>query len=429
MHTVILSIISIIALISSLVLIKKLIFVKIAIVWWLFWLNLSLYSIGGINPPSTEVYLLFLLIPLGTLIGALIASSLSNKLNLTRSINHYSLLEFRILFIAKYILMPLVIVMLCRSVYLLYLNGFSSQYREIALGVSDDSNISLFLNDRIQILFTKLVTPLCYLTFFVGIAEIINRKNSNILIIGIILLFSQSIIFFGRFGIYVVTFFLIISSIIASNLSNSNINRKYIFTISVSLILIFYISYLRTDVSSIINTIVNQHTLGFALFDNEYRNSRSLLNTHTSYGLAILNDLFYWINLLLRRIDPSLITPAQLIGVKMHSFQQVGVEIGTGLPILANAYTTIMYPIYLDGGLIMVILFSIVFGYFFAKHELKSQRNKSVYYTAVVIVFFYIYFNGLFMPSITYNSLSLFLILYALKNFTINPRFIYSRYN
>jgi len=142
--------------------------------------------------------------------------------------------------------------------------------------------------------------------------------------------------------------------------------------------------------------VVQYHTGGFTIFDQERRDPDSFLNNHVGLGRATLGIVEQSVALLFfRQINGSARSLNNDIGSDLNEFRKIGP--GDGPPgTYMNAYNTILYSLYIDGREIGVVLISLVWGYLTMGHYIAWRQQRRIHSFMMCMLLVGIAFMGLF---------------------------------
>nr|WP_082280490.1 O-antigen polymerase [Leptospira interrogans] len=232
-------------------------------------------------------------------------------------------------------------------------------------------------------------------------------KKMRILILGAILTIMETLMFLGRFGFYYVLIVLILVLMIKvfrnrKSFLNS-ISLIYIFIATCILLGVFFMSALRNsnrqfDFREFLNIyIIDYHTESFSIFDSELKDEKSLLHERT-YGRASLGTLesSFSVALAFFRIPLRIQVQSDLIGGYLNKNRIIGYS-KDGRPKEYNAFGSVLFTLYKDGGIPFIIGMGILFGFCVAKFS-KSFISLNPYYVSLLASLFFIGIFGIFKP-------------------------------
>jgi len=220
-----------------------------------------------------------------------------------------------------------------------------------------------------------------------------------------ILYVIDSVMMLGRRNMYLFMFLAAFALFVMAreNVSRSvQSSRKYgilvILLLSGALILITSWRVGDTfDVQRVVERyVVQYHTGGFTIFDQERQDPESFLNENIGLGRATLGTIERAAAILIfRRVDNSARSLNNDLGSDLSEFRKVGP--GDGPPgIYMNAYNTILYSMYIDGRELGIVLLSTTWGYFIMGHYLAWRRQQRMHSFMICALLAGIGFMGLF---------------------------------
>ncbi|EMP81409.1 O-antigen polymerase [Leptospira santarosai] len=382
--------------------------------YWFFWMFLSSFSLTGLFIPSNYTYSLYIMLLSSVTTGAGVAKfwdiKMQNKTRLMpRSL--FGLLtkdkeKYYFYFILIFIL-PIVLFFLSKSIYINLKSDamHPSGFRAYAYGVYGES--ILFGKNKYLYYYSLVVTPIIFASLFLGAAFYLRLKKMRILILGVILTIMETLMFLGRFGFYYVLIVLILVLVIKvfrnrKSFLNS-ISLIHIFIVTCILLGVFFISAIRNsnwqfDFREFLNIyIIDYHTESFSIFDSELKDEKSLLHERT-YGRASLGTLesSFSVALAFFRIPLHIQVQSDLIGEYLNKNRIIGYS-KDGRPKEYNAFGSILFTLYKDGGIPFIIGMGILFGFCVAKFS-KSFISLNPYYVSLLASLFFVGIFGIFKP-------------------------------
>lgn len=372
--------------------------VSVLLLWWGIWLAVA--NINPINLYEPSPYTQFLyIIMLGAMAGgAWLAIPL-----ISQDVNKENKRVVRKWKWGTLLLVPaaLLIVALFYKAYTSYLTDIATVSREDMFG----SGGLLFPNQQAQLVYTATVRPLLLAGLIAGLALFVTRQKKWPLVIMAGLYVMESVMMLGRRNIYLLLFLVAFTLfvMVQGKASRSiRVARRYGVLIVVSLLAaLLLITSWRVgdtfDVERVVERyVVQYHTGGFTIFDQERQDPNSMLNERIGYGRASLGTIERATAILIfRRVSNTARSLNNDFGSELSEFRKVGP--GDGPPgIYMNAYNTILYSLYIDGREIAVILLPMVFGYFIMGHYLAWKRQQRIHSLMICVLLSGIGFVGLF---------------------------------
>mgnify|MGYP006428181919 CR=1 FL=1 len=263
----------------------------------------------------------------------------------------------------------------------------------------------LFPNHQAQLVYTATVRPLLLAGLIAGLALFVTRQKKWPLVIMAGLYMMEAIMMLGRRNIYLFLFLVAFTLfvMVQGKVSRSiRAARRYGVIIVVSLVAaLLLITSWRIgdtfDVQRVVERyVVQYHTGGFTIFDQERQDPNSMLNEKIGYGRASLGTIERATAILIfRRVSNTARSLNNDFGSELSEFRKVGP--GDGPPgIYMNAYNTILYSLYIDGRELAVVLLPMVFGYFIMGHYLAWKRQQRIHSLMICVLLAGIGFIGLF---------------------------------
>jgi len=394
-------------------------FIFVVSLWWFLWLFISTFSLSGLDIPENNTYYLFITMLSSITFGGFVylvsksAKKINNnpnkKLSLSSKTQSSKYSWLRKIYLANYLLaFPVTGFFFLKAIRLFISNPLAlSSYRTDVF----QSDI-LFGSEQIQLIYDLIISPIALTSLFIGISLYILTGELKLFLISSLTLLMEAIMMAGRFKIYLIIVLLVISFFYKKSLNiwsvfRTEVNDKKIITILFfAIILIITISILRSSsdfdpVGLMERYLIDYHTVGFSLFDQDFNNQQSLLNQDKTYGMSSLGTLERLFVLLLRRFDTSIDSSSLEVGRALSEFRILGYR--DGKAIILNAYATVLYSIYRDGGLIATLILPSIYGFFLAKFSFITSKNPSMYNISMILILTYLGIFGIFTPLLTSN--------------------------
>ncbi len=380
--------------------------------WWFLWLFISTLSLTGLNTPTNDTYYLFITMLSSTTLGGLgyiLILSAGRRKSLGRKtvIVPEKYFSIKIIYLLNYLLsLPITFFFFQKAIKIFISNPIlmSMGYRTAVFG----ENI-LFENDVIRLFYNIIISPIQLTSLFIGTAIFILNNKKHLLLLSSFIFIMDAIMMMGRFQFYTIIICLL-TGFIYKKRSNIYAILKdinfYKFVVP-ALILISYVTIARSGSNFQLEELIKRyvieyHTLSFSLFDDELSNPMSLINQDRTYGRASLGILERICVLFIRRFDKSIDSVPEQVGTYLNDFRILGYD-HSGKPLIFNAYGTILYPIYMDGGLILILLLSIIYGFYLVRITSLSIVKPNVYNISILFTLSYLGIFGIFTPLITGN--------------------------
>lgn len=282
----------------------------------------------------------------------------------------------------------------------------------------------LFGNSILLTLYTIFLIP-CVVIY--TIILVVKGGQKRIFYLCLFILFIDSIIMLGRFQILYIFFLLVIGSKSYKISFYRFIFIFFLLFVSTQFIIYFRQFFSDSSVDSPINfitikyienSIINYQYFGFLVFERLTSDTPFFGNL---FSFNLLNFPFYLLSLVLTRFGVFISNPWEGINLKLsegYYFASIDSDI--------NAFSTNFLPIYLDFGLMGILVFGIFAGIIF------GIRGKSKILNFVQILLLFVIIFGLYQPlilSIYGFTLFLFVVLLlVIKKIKTNLNNDYTKY-
>lgn len=404
--------------------------ISLTVSWWFGWLFISTFSFSNIDVPDERTYNYFLLvissISFGSIVYYLTKKNFHSIIYYNNKEKTNSKLKSISNFLYKlnyFIIIPSLLYFLFKSILIIFSSDSLANFRATTMGQIEGESSGIFSNLFFQLYYSWFIIPLLMISMFVAFSFYILKNDFKLLIISFVGLLMSSIITMGRGEIYLFLLLLIFAVFYKNDFKISNFFKSkaiiYIFIISM-IILSITLGRMSSDtgLEYIFDTfIITYHTCGFAIFNDELINETSFLNNNTTYGMASTGTISYVIGLIYHLFDNTFYPVPEQIGRILNEYKNLGVN-DSNQPLLFNAFGTVMYSIYLDGGLFLSLIFGYIYGYFLTKFMLISKLNiqsfRAHYLLSLIFVLVYITLNGLFGPILSGTLILYFIYIYIL---------------
>ncbi|TGM56528.1 O-antigen polymerase [Leptospira adleri] len=395
--------------------------------YWFFWMFVSSLSLTGLFVPSNRTYFLFIGMLSSITLGAALFYFISRrKTNISREFNSFFKLTdlekggYFFVFILLTVF-PIVLFFFVRSIWLQQLPGapYPALFRDLAFGLNGES--ILFWKSKYLYYYSLSVSPLILASLFLGTAYYLKHNQRRILILAIFLVIMDTLMMLGRFGFYYILLmgFLILAVKCLHdwrNIIGSFSIGKFAGGILILFALVFLVGSLRSierkfDVREFIDVyIIDYHTESFVMFDVELNDKNSLIHK-TTYGRASLGGIErgFSFALALFRVPFYFQVQSDLIGGYLHKNRLLGYT-QDGKPKHYNAFGSVLFSLYKDGGIFFIVLMGAVFGFSISKLSF-SLLSLNVYSFSLLTSLLFIGVFGLFQPVLGGPILLTFLFL------------------
>jgi oligosaccharide repeat unit polymerase len=361
--------------------------------WLIFWLILANFSFGGIISVSYKTNLVGLIGIMGFLCGMLIALTPKKRIQREFNLNRYvSRLESFFSYFSP-VSFFIVLILLIKFIWLL-LTDIPSVSRLALFGSEAEPSV-LFGSQQVLLLYTIFVKTILKLLVIIGFYLSLIKKRAKYFLLANIIWLIDSILFLGRGALLEFIFQIILFLFTYKSFGITFKKKTKIILISTFAILISLgplMSQLRGDEEKFnfknffYTQIINYHTVGFVIFDQELNNPNSRLNTVTSFGRASSGGIERLIVLFVRRFNKNVDTISGQNGEYLNEFRFLGKSYN-GTELYYNAFATIFYTFYLDGGILFVFFGLSIFSFFLTRVSLLVSKNQLQYLPQLYLLF------------------------------------------
>lgn len=393
--------------------------------WWLFWLFIASIGLLEIKTLSIEVLMLGVALAASTIAGysLLFLRGNSNKLQnipkkeyLIFSDNVASLKSWRYCLFFTVIVIAIDGYFLTKAIAIFADEGLIG-YRLKTFSREGEPSI-LYGSAQIELLRLIIVSPLTLYITLCSIAMHTNFQRTRYLMPAIIITSIQTINSLGRFQFYILIALFIFSKILSGR---KLLTKKAIGLLSVVFVLFVVISGLRDNyedknvfVEVAKSAVHDYHIVGLILFDNDFHDKNSFINTNTTYGRAVLGGVDRLLTLIITRFDTSF-----ELGLKdTGATRQESIDVGNNsVEKIYNAHRTVMYLAYADGGVVGVVIYGFVFGIIFAYSGIMLQRKRRISDFMMLLLLAYSSFLSIFTSPLEDISFWACVVLIILTRF------------
>ncbi|MBM9501981.1 oligosaccharide repeat unit polymerase [Leptospira sp. 201903071] len=385
--------------------------------YWFFWMFISSLSLTGIFIPSNFTYYIFIMLLSSLTIGAglykvyFLYRKRKGIILDEESFSFFGITELQkefyfFLFILIFVF-PIVSFFLLKSAYMNLSPGSMqpSHFRAHAFGVYGDS--ILFGKNKYLYYYSLAINPLILATLFLGIGFYLRMRKKKVLIMGSALVAMDTLMMLGRFGFYYILIFLSLIVFIKFLKDRKSLLESFsafrIVVLSLMFILIFFIGNLRSSgkedgIKEFVNVfVIDYHTESFAMFDHELKNKESFLHERT-YGRSSLGGLERGFSFLLGlfRVPFHFQVQSDLIGGYLHKNRLLGYT-PDGRPKEYNAFGSVLFSLYKDGGIPFTLAIGVLFGFIVSKFS-ESLFVWNPFRLSILASLLFIGVFGLFQP-------------------------------
>lgn len=391
---------------------------SVVLIWLTFWAMLSNFSLGGLYSPGFDVNFVVALGLFGFWIGT--------KLTGQRRISGVdcwtdaprALVQIHTAFKITAVICASVQFILVLKFLKIFLEDRSLLNRQDLFGNIDNPSI-LFESQPLALLYLVFIQTAQKIAIVTGFALSFYTKKIRYILIGNVLCLVDSLLFLGRGALLEFIFQMLFYVLISRELRQKmpRYFKKFILLFVPCLIILgSVIGVLRGDADSVDlnsflkNQVVNYHTVGFVILDQELTQPQSRLNNNMTFGLATLGGIERLLVLGIRRVDKSIDSVSGKNGEYLAEFRVVGADENSN-DLNYNAFGTIFYTFILDGGLFYVFCGMLVFGVWLAKERLWFLNGRFANVTTLYVLF-QAALNALFFSPI--ESTTFWLVIVAL---------------
>ncbi|TGL37121.1 O-antigen polymerase [Leptospira perdikensis] len=387
--------------------------------WWGIWNFLSYFSISGIQIIDIDtqfVYFLFF----ASITAAYISFERISQKWKNRSFNFSNVKSlYKILFwLAICVLLPVQIFFVFRAIYILTFIMPPGMYRNDVFGLITGTSTLFFNSNALALLHSLVIGPFQYIYLFTGLSYYLLRRKLGLILIGVTLIILDAVMMFGRFGYHFLIVTLLFGLIFTAYFSGiSKLTRHSLKLIAAFSFLVLFSLFITLNKGNegmieILKTfVVTYHTESFAIFDLELRNPNSILHNYT-YGLSTIGGVERYWTLVLNKLSYPIVSQTDIVGAYLHQNFVIGQD-SYGRPLLFNAFGSIFFTMYRDGGLVAIFGFGTIFGFLLSYYSI-SINTRDPYRFSMLLGLVYILIYGIFQPSTLGPMLPAFVFIFLL---------------
>lgn len=397
--------------------------VGIIAVVWLSLLWLSNFSLSGIFVPSPISQSIFIVAIFSMVMGSLLARNLSHVPVI--SIKHYDKNKSYIFVLLLFIASP-IIFFICFGAFKVILSEGFKTYIWLTRSAHGEGRSVIFGEGYLRIFVNFFVLPIIYSGVFIGVSAFVLFNQKAIFFISSGLMLLYTIVMSARDGILLIIILLSYCFILTSATNSKNSLPSFrqfrlcgYFVLVVLIFLVFLISIYRgrSDYSILdllMHYFVTYHTLGFTMFDLAFHDRDSIMNIMTTWGRALFGFPDEVLEIFSRRIDDE---GLRSISRELRAVFGERIVVGyqkseVGVVIMANAFYTVMYILYLDFGFLGIIFIPMIYGFITMNYFLAWKHNVNNYYAlSMTLMFVWVGYSSLFMPVVISSFFWPFIIL------------------
>lgn len=388
--------------------------------YWFFWMFVSSLSLTGLFVPSDFTYFLYIMLLSSVTIGAgiykLYPMSKGKELEKSKDDSNSILKisderkEFYFFVFILIFILPVVLFFFLKSLYINFSPGAMppSMFRAHAFGIYGES--ILFGKNKYLYYYSLAVTPFILATLFLGAGFYLSFDRKRLLVLGFALVAMDTLMMLGRFGFYYILMTIFLIVIVKFIKDRENFQKLFTIPRLLALVcgfaLIFSIGILRgprkmEGLKEFISIyVIDYHTESFVMFDYELKDKNSLLHDR-SYGRTSLGGLERGFSFLLAlfRIPIYFQVQSDLVGDYLHKSRLLGYT-PEGVPKEYNAFGSVLFSLYRDGGILFTIILGTLFGFLVSKFS-QSIFSLNPYKLSILASLLFIGIFGIFQPVLS----------------------------
>lgn len=401
----------------------------VTLLYWLSMLIISNLSLTGYYIPSYESQALLILGFISFTLGYYIVATKGIAIKETSDqFVPSKIILYSIVAMCAFFIIPMLFI----TISYILSNGYVA-YLALTRWAGGDVYV-LFDFPAFYFIFSVVIKPAMIALFFVSFSLTrISRDYNTIFFISVLFLVSVSLIYSTRIEILLVASAFFFDFLL--NFDKKSKRNKLVFLVLLIAIasLLFLFSYFRTGGADggmsiydlFIRYVVEYHTVGFVLFDIGVDN----MNNHSSehyYSLisTTVSILLFPIEKLAGLFGVEFVSPA------METRAQILERVVVGNNKDSNAFYTLFYLFYRDGGVIGIAVMSAIFGASF-RFFLNSYRNielsrSNIFGFSNSAFCFYSFYSAILFPPqaqetywFTLIFLNLLIIMLGIKKKTV----------
>lgn len=330
--------------------------------WWGFWVILSSFGFYGLNIPSIRTYIIINLCVLSFCIGCIVVL---RKFNSTDSGQHFFKSDLKVNNRIQIVLMLILLYFVYRSLNVILSYGITIQeFRGYAF-ISNSEIDPLFGSTQIRLLFSIIVPPLVLGNTLIEISKYflmgLKKENRWSLYLSISNLILYNLIMMGRIEIFRFILFVVLGIFIVKGVKQSKKIKNIKSKVLMLVLMILFFTYIRTNESEsvlayLFKSIIVYFTGSFIALD-QFLNIYFIQPVFEyKFGGAFIGGIQELYILALRRIDKT----AESVNLELSGYANQAINIGSDQHY--NAFYTMIYNFFADGGLIAAVICSLIFG-------------------------------------------------------------------
>lgn len=343
--------------------------------YWLIVILLANLQLYGLYSASQKTYTFIAIGLFSFIIGYSVSLKKSNNIPIKRINNNY-LVRYKLLIFLNILI---IIFLFLRLINLINLLGAGYSWWEIRLMTTAvEKDLGLWGSKLNLFIYTYIVSPLVYFAVPTAILDYIVYKKSKLFVnstIIVVVLFS--IVTVSRNILVFSVIYLIASALIyRKKIQLSNRIRRVLkripLIVSIPIIGVITITLLRKAEANIFKEAYVY--LAGAIPSFSIRLTEQVIDTHT-YGMLTTRGFTRLFFIFLDNIGihyPESYLNSQIVMENLERFITIGNDINM------NAYATLFYQFYIDGGVLGIIFFSVVLGFICRKAYQGIKYNINI---------------------------------------------------
>lgn len=378
--------------------------------WWFFWMFIGTMDITGLFVPSSTTLFVFSLFLTSITFGAVLSETVKKySIQALNSSNEIIWNKFYRLFIffLTFILFPISFFLLFKflKIYFTYQDNFNvSAYR---MGVFGERNeFSLFAKPSYSVYYFIFFHPWVFVFLSLGMSFFVAKKKVTLYILAVVLIAIENAYMFGRFGVhYILMSFIIlsISNFYLKFITKKNLIKISIYFISIVSIIVAFLIFVTYKKNIPLNQMINHsllsyHSESFVIFDVNLKDYASILHDNTR-GLSSIASIHNSLSVVLSFFGIHTVSEAGPIGGFLHQNFLIGYD-HEGGPLYFNAFGSILFSTYRDGGLIFTIGVGISLGVMIGLC-INSFNKRNLILNAALFCLLYLCIYGIFQPALS----------------------------
>lgn len=387
----------------------------IIIFWWMSWNLVASFSLTGMKIIHLNTQLMYFIFFTFCIIAVYIETLSKKYFNLKKyskkisTFNNFYLKNKinSLFYLLLVFLSPLMIYLFVRSIYLMNYVFSMSEYRSDVYGLLTGSSTLFHNSNQFSFFYFNFISPILFFSLIIGVAIYLSTKTIKILILSSFLFSIDAIMTAGRFGFHYLIFSYLFLSLVLLYSRNKNTLKKiipklvFIFIPIIFLIILsFSIGMMRKNNNHAFKDFFNifliqYHTTSFVIMDNELLNINSIIHNFT-FGRSIFAGLEKYASYLMHVMGQPSLVQADYIGGYLHENQLLGIN-DEGKKIWGNAFGSIFFSMYRDGGYKAIALYGFLYGLLISRFSI-AVITKNIYYMSILLSLMFIGIYGIFQP-------------------------------